>query len=231
MQPLSSNQCTNDHNLFIMNLLKIKYFSCLLLWFLYLQESHSQITAITEDGKAVMLFSNGSWRYLNDSVMVSGLMPISLNTPPGATEKIKNIGGDFEIWFNPRQWKILPESLYENAEYSFEHIDGELIALVIAEKIQVPLQKMKAAAVENFNKTATEYKITEEQNIQVNGTDGLLLKIDALVDGVPFAYLNAYFSTAQGTFQVMSFTGYNLFDRYRKDMTDLISGFVMLTVP
>ena len=186
----------------------------------------AQITAVTEDGKAVILFNNGTWRYLNDSVRISNLNIPNYSIPKNSINLLKGKEIDYEIWYNAEKWKILPDSVYKNAEYSFEYIDGELIAMLIAERIQISLTTIKEAAIASFKKTGTEYKISEEQIIRVNDTEGLLLKIDALVDGMPFAYLNGYFSTPQGTFQLITFTGYNLFDRYRNEMMNLISGFV-----
>jgi hypothetical protein len=187
----------------------------------------AQITAVTEDGKAVLLFSNGTWSYLNDSVRISYSDQLHYSIPKNSDNLLKGKETDYEIWYNAEKWRLLPDTVYQNAEYSFEYNEGNLVAMVITEKIQISLSKMKETAIENFKRKGTEFKITEEQKLNVNGTQGLLLKIDALVDDIPFSYLNAYFSTYKGTFQLITFTGYNLFDRYRKDMMDLISGFVL----
>ena len=97
--------------------------------------------------------------------------------------------------------------------------------MIITERMQVPLATIKEAALGSFKKEGSECRIAEEQKIMVNGTEGLLLKIDALVDGIPVSYLNGYFSTRQGTFQLITYTAYNLFDRHRNELMELISGF------
>ncbi|MBN2273356.1 MAG: hypothetical protein JXR41_11910 [Bacteroidales bacterium] len=193
----------------------------------FITRAGAQITAVTEEGKTVMLFSNGTWRYLNDSVRISYTGINRFSIPETSTQVLQDKDTCYSIWVDPKKWQLLPDTLYKNADFSFESHDGEVIAMIIREKIQLPLKKIKAAAIESFTKTGTEFKITEEQKIVVNGTEGLLLKIDALVDDIPFAYLNTYFSTNAGTFQLITFTGYNLFDRYRNLMTELISGFVI----
>ncbi|MBN1416323.1 MAG: hypothetical protein JW973_14570 [Bacteroidales bacterium] len=197
----------------------------LVSFFLIILQTGAQITAVTEDGNAVILFSNGTWRYLNDSVRISYSNPIDLSTPVNSSNVLKGKEIDYAIWYDAKKWRILPDTVYSNAEYALEYNDGELIAMVITERIQISLPKIKETAIENFKKNHTEFKITEEQRIYVNDTEGLLLKIDALVDGIPFSYLNAYFSTHQGTFQLITYTGYNLFDRYYNDMLAFISGF------
>jgi hypothetical protein len=204
----------------------IKKFLLPLIASLFISQAMAQTTAVTEEGKAVILFSNGTWRYLNDSVRISNTGIQHFSTPENSTHILMGKESVYEIRYDAEKWKLLPDTLYKNADYSLENHDGEVIAMIITEKMQVPLQRIKEAAIKNFVKTGTEFKITEEQKIIVNGTEGLLLKIDALVEGMPFSYLNGYFSTPQGTFQLITFTAYNLFDRYRNEMMELISGFV-----
>ncbi len=185
----------------------------------------AQITAVTEEGKAVILFSDGTWRYRNDSAWIPHAGIRHYSVPANSTALLGGARAACRMLYQADQWSILPDTLYPHADFSLQNHDGEVIAMIISEKMQLPLQKMKDAAVDNFKKTGTEFKVSGEQRIIVNDTEGMLLKIDALVDGIPFSYLNAYFSTPQGTCQVITFTAYNLFDRYRNDMMDLISGF------
>jgi hypothetical protein len=203
----------------------VKCILSLLLTLLFFSCALAQITGVTEEGKAVLLFSNGTWRYLNDTVWIPQAGIRKFTTPANADSVLTGKEAAYEIRYQVSKWKILPDTVYLSADFSLENHDGEVIAMIITEKKQVPVQRIKDAAVDNFHRTGTEFKISEEQKIIVNGTEGLLLKIDALVDGIPFSYLNGYFSTPQGTFQLITFTAYNLFDRYRQEMMDLISGF------
>jgi hypothetical protein len=186
----------------------------------------AQMTAITEEGRAVILFSNGTWRYANDSVKVSTLELHHYFIPENSSRLLKGKNARYELWYNAEKWNLLPDTVYANSEYALEDRNGERIAMIIPERMQVPLTTIKEAAIASFKKEGSECRIAEEQKIVVNGTEGLLLKIDALVDGIPVSYLNGYFSTREGTFQLITYTAYNLFDRHRTDMMELISGFV-----
>ncbi len=203
-----------------------KYFTAFFLNTL-IMVANAQITAVTENGKAVILFGNGTWRYLNDSVMVSNKKIFELNIPKNATKYIKGRNTEFTLWYDEDKWKVIGDSINANAEYTLEYHNGDIMAFVIIDRIQLSLDKIKSIALNNLKQAVAEYKISEEQQIRVNNTDGLLLKIDALIDDTPFAYLNGYFSTRRGTFLIITYTGYNLFDRYRRDMTELISGLVI----
>jgi hypothetical protein len=199
---------------------------CIALLFAF--EAGAQVTAITEEGRAVILFTDGTWRYLNDSVKVSTLDLSYYTVPENSTSLVKGKETRYELWYNADRWNLLPDTVYENSEYALEFHTGELIAMMIAERMQVPLSRIKEAAIASFKKEGSECRISEEQKIMVNNTEGLLLKIDALVDGIPVSYLNGYFSTREGTFQLITYTAYNLFDSHRKDMIGLISGFVLI---
>jgi hypothetical protein len=186
----------------------------------------AQITAITEEGKSVILFGNGTWCYLNDSVKTSTLDLPHFSKPKNSNGLLKGKKNKYEICYRTDQWKLLPDTVFKDADYALEHREGDLMAMIITQRMQIPLIKIKESAIESFRKNNTEFKISEEQKIMVNGSTGLLLKIDALVDGIPVSYLNGYFSTGEGTFQLITYTGYNLFDHYRNDMMEFISGFV-----
>jgi hypothetical protein len=192
---------------------------------LFAFQAGAQITAITEEGKAVILFSNGAWRYANDSVKISSLELPQYTIPGNSTQLLKGKETRYALWYNPEKWNLLPDTVYANCEYALEDRNGERIAMIITERMQVPLATIKEAALGSFKKEGSECRIAEEQKIVVNGTEGLLLKIDALVDGIPVSYLNGYFSTRQGTFQLITYTAYNLFDRHRNELMELISGF------
>jgi hypothetical protein len=187
----------------------------------------AQLSAVTEKGRAVILFGNGTWCYLNDSVKLSYSDLTHYSIPRDSRDYLKGKTIPYKLWYNSGEWDLLTDTLYKNADYSLKNIRRDLIAIVVTEKIEIPLQKLRETALDNFKKAGAECKVSEEQTITVNGMSGLLLKIDALVDGIPYAYLNCYFSTSQGTFQILTFTGYNLFDRYRKEMMDFISGFTL----
>jgi hypothetical protein len=204
----------------------MKNFFLLVIALVFAFQARAQVTAITEEGRGVLLFSNGTWRYLNDSVRVSTLDLPHYTVPGKSKSLVKGKESRYKLWYNKEKWNLLPDTVYKNSEYALEFKDGELIAMMITERVQVPLTTIKEAAIESFKKDGSECRIAEEQKIMVNGTEGLLLKIDALVDGMPVSYLNAYFSTREGTFQLITYTSYNLFDRHRNDMTELISGFV-----
>jgi len=194
---------------------------------LFACEAGAQVTAVTEEGRAVILFGDGTWRYLNDSVNVSTPDLPHYTVPENSTSLVKGKETRYELWYNADKWYLLPDTVYGNSEYALEFHTGELIAMMITERMQVPLSRIKEAAMASFKKEGSEGRISEEQKIVVNDTEGLLLKIDALVDGIPVSYLNGYFSTHEGTFQLITYTAYNLFDSYRKDMIGLISGFVL----
>ncbi len=203
-----------------------KFFPVLLIC-IFIIQTKAQVTAVTEDGRTVILFSNGTWRYLNDSAMLPGIQLTELKIPKNAKANIKGEDVMYSLWYDDTKWKVSTDSANKTADCTLEYFNGDILATVITDRIQLSMEKVKTLAINSLKMAGADFKISEEKQIKVNNTQGLLIKIDALIDETPFAYLNGYFSTNLGTVQIITYTGYNLFDRYRRDMTELISGFVI----
>ena len=45
----------------------------------------------------------------------------------------------YEVWYNENKWNLLPDTVYASAEYALEDQNGERIAMIITERMQVPL--------------------------------------------------------------------------------------------
>ncbi len=143
--------------------------------------------------------------------------------PPSANREISLLNGKASLVFDGAKWKETKAD--ESNVHMFEHVQGDLYAKIISERIQVPLDQLRKIAVTNMQKAATDVKIAAEEHRLVNGTDVLVIRFDATVDGVPFSFMGYYWSGAAGTIQVLTFTGRNLFEEYRKDLEAFLNGF------
>lgn len=141
----------------------------------------------------------------------------------GATQQIDLLNGKASVSINPTKWKETKST--EAAKRTFEHINGDGYAMIISERIAIPMDKLREIAVANARETAPDLKVVEEQRRLVNGTDVLMLRLEGTVTGVPFTYLGYYYGGSAGTIQVITYTGRNLFDEYRKDFEEFLNGF------
>jgi hypothetical protein len=170
--------------------------------------------AKTEDGREVILKDDGTWYYVG-----------AARKDKKASEIYQGKRGTFVLALVPGVWKKAEKTSNAVAEAEFRHKDGDAMAMVIAERLSIPLATLKEIVMRNIRKVDKEAKIVEEEKRTVNGNDVLFLTINAKVQGIPFTYMYYLYSGDAGTIQLLTFTGQNLFKEYKQDMEAFLNGF------
>ena len=109
----------------------------ILLSFQFVQ---AQINGITETGDEVVLFEDGTWKYVNDSETESSTIPVietEFLKDKKSTFLVKSKKLNVGIWINPKAWTFSKGTEAEAYEFQFEKKSGDLYAMLITEKIQV----------------------------------------------------------------------------------------------
>jgi hypothetical protein len=111
-----------------------------------------------------------------------------------------------------------------SAEYEFKYKKGELHALAIVEKLEIPLPMLRNIALANGRKVAPDLKIVQEEYRVVNGHTVLQLQLAGTTQGIKFAYNGYYNSNAHGTVQVVSYTAQNLMEEMLSVSENFLNG-------
>ena len=181
--------------------------------------AQSQEVATTASGKQITVFPDGTWKALPDS-------PVSATSrPPGASGILQVNRGRSAVYYNPLKWKLQNEE--QGGRSKLEHVEGDGYAMVIAERVGMPIDVLKNIALQNAKTAAPDASIVAEEPREVNGADLLMLQIEGTVSGIPFTYLGYYYTGEYGSIQVITFTGRNLFAEFRPDFEELLNGFVV----
>lgn len=143
--------------------------------------------------------------------------------PASANHSVEFLNGRATITMDSARWKQTKSD--EQGRLNFQHSSGDVAAMVIAERIAIPMDKLKAIAVSNAKEVSKDVQVVEEGRRNVNGVEVLLMRLEGTVDGVPFAYLGYYYGGDQGSIQVITYTGRNLLDEYRSVMEEFLNGF------
>lgn len=210
-----------------------KIFTILIL-ILAFYTSKAQIKAVTENGKEVTLFNNGTWKYSttsdNDSTSVSDSLkvnPIKFSKSASATFLAKSNVAGIGVYLNPKKWTFSPHNENEVIpEYKFSFKSSEALALLATEKIEIGLDNMRYIALRNAQKAAIDAKIVHEEYRIVNGKKMLCLEMTGTIKGINFVYFGYYYSDANGTTQLLSFTSKNLYSSLRGEMETFLNGLV-----
>jgi hypothetical protein len=147
--------------------------------------------------------------------------------PAGSTELLESQKGFYELWYNPDVWTNMKEKLNPEAEFTLIHHTSDAYAMIIAERITMPLSSLKNVALQNAKGAAPDAKIVHEETKVVNGVELLNMRINGTVEGIPFTYYGYYWTGDAGALQAIAFTGQNLFDEYRQDFVNLLDGLVI----
>jgi hypothetical protein len=188
-------------------------------------QTFAQTRARTETGKEVILYPDGTWKYITEST-IRPSQKVSYIKPPSATKFIKTERGNFGVWYDESKWKKAGKPDPEGKLY-FQLIGEDGYVMVIAEGIEMPITTLKEVVLENAQKAAEDARIILEEKRVVNGREILCLRINGTLKQVPFAYYGYYYGGKEGTIQVITYTSQNLLKKYEQVFTEFLNGLVI----
>jgi len=190
----------------------------------------SQTLAITGTGEQVYLYDDGTWKYVNEvkkdhSVSDFKINPTSFNKGVDADFQVKSKIINVSVWINAKKWSFSkPSDESSSAEYEFKLKGEDAYAMLITERIEVPLQSLKQIALQNAQSVAPDIRITLEELRKVNNKDVLCLQMEGTIQGIKFIYFGYYYSDENGSLQLITYTSSNLFKNYKPTLQNFLNG-------
>lgn len=209
------------------------------LLLLFSSRVHAQTEAVTAAGDTVILYNDGTWSYAdpNRSVGNTEFPPIdSLKTNPAVFEKprvaqnsVKSETGAYEIWYNAKKWQRTPPGkINAEADMAFVLNKSEGYGVVIFERLEIPMDKLREIAVTNARNAANNVKVVSQEMRKVNGKTMLCLEMSGDLDGLKFTYFVYYYSGKQGSLQFITFTTQNMYLTLKPEFEELLNGLMIL---
>ena len=194
----------------------------------------SQIKALTDNGREVILSYDGTWKYSDDNSITNAVSTDSLTTnktkftkTSQATFLVKSTIFNVGVFMNPSKWTFAAHRDNEkNPEYRFTLKSGEGYAMMVTEKTQIDLDNMRKIAFLNAQKASVDVKETSAEYRTVNNRKILCLKFQGTIQGIKFVYFGYYYSSPNGTIQLLSYTSQQYFDSIQKELENFLNGFV-----
>lgn len=181
------------------------------------------IRATTDDGRTVILKKDGSWQFAKPSKSSSEAGSV-YQKPRKSSSVLKVKGERFLIWYDPSKWT---QKRSDASKTFFEYKDGDLYAMIIAERIGMTMEGLKEIAVKNALAAAPDAKVIFEETRTVNGNKVLCMRIEGTIKSIQFFYYGYYYTGKPGTIQVITYTSRNLFSEYQSEMADFLNGLVV----
>jgi len=186
------------------------------------------IPATTDDGRKILVYPDGTWKPA-DEVRPGGSPgsnnPSVTNNPPAGNAKVfeKAPQGLFGVWVDEQKW-TKTQSDNPAIKTTFIHKGEDSYAMIIGERVQLSLNVLKKAAMTNAKKVAPDATVIFEERRLVNGRQVLCLEITGTLQQTAFIYYGYYYGGPEGTLQVICYTTPNLFDQYKSDFDEFLSG-------
>lgn len=191
----------------------------------------AQIKAVTSTGREVILYSDGTWKYENEETEEKKEIPtnpIKFEKEKESTFLLKSKKFNIGIYLNPKKWIFKKATENPEAEYELQLKEGDLYAMLIAEKMEVPLETLRTVVIENAKEMAPDVRVIHEEYRIVNGLKVLLMQMNGTLQGIKFSYYGYYFSNANGTLQLTAYTSQNLINSFKSECEKLLNGLVEL---
>jgi hypothetical protein len=203
------------------------------LFLIIAASSKAQINALTENGKQVTLYSNGTWKYSSDSTANNSdsikVNPVKFSKSASATFLVKSNTVDIGVYINPAKWTFNPHKENEVVpEYRFSLKTGTGQAMVATEKTPINLENMRNIALINAQKAALDAKITRQEYRMVNNKKVLYLEMSGTIQGIKIRYMGYYFSDEHGTTQLLTFTSTALYPQAKQELETFLNGLVVI---
>ena len=209
----------------------MKNITLLLLYLLVFNISKAQQKAVTETGEQVILFENGSWEYENKEDSIEKETPTNtkvFKTDEESTFLLKSSKLDFGFYLDPTLWSFSKAIDNAAAEYELELKGEDLYGMIICEKLEIPIESLKAIAIQNGRDAAPDLKVVTEEYRIVNGIKVLHLQMNGTLQGIKFSYYGYYYSGSDGSVQFITYTSQALLDSYKEDCEKILNGIVKL---
>lgn len=185
--------------------------------------------AVTEDGTTVILNDDGTWKYEKAESLTKDTIPVNSKAfvkGKDASFVIRSRNNTASVYFNPDKWRVVTAKSNESVEKQFRLVDHDMQAMLITEKIEIPIETLAILALQNAKRVAPDAKIVEKEYRTVNGKKLIMLQINGTLMGIKFSYLGYYFTDTYGSTQLVTYTAQNLFAEYRPEAEQFLNGLV-----
>ena len=169
--------------------------------------------------------SDDVFGYLDGSPALGTRAPIT-GPPAGRLRSLSLLQGHAAMQYDTAHWKEDTNAKDPNIT-QFIHDSDALFARVIAEKVEIPIEKMVDIALENARKLDPKAKETQRGYRTVNGRRMLFVEFEATANNLPITYYGHYYSDSSGTVQIIGWTHRTIIDAYRDDIEAFVSGFTI----
>lgn len=199
--------------------------------------AQAQTMAVTLEGDTVYLYNDGTWDFngdLEDYSIAGPLLPEDLamggsyKSPASNSSEVTGPDSGYKIKYNPKEWeKIVPGEINEDASHAFQMKNDDGYAMVIFERVAIPLESLGQIAIDQAYSVAPDLVIEKTEKRTINGKEMLFMQMSGTTSGIPFTYFGYYYTDEERSIQFLTFTGANRFEVVKPQFEALLNGLII----
>lgn len=188
-------------------------------------------TLVTNEGKKVILKDDFTWEYLNENqesacdIKSEGkILKFIKNEKQKA--KLKSKKYPYTVYYDASRYVVKQNRGAK--EFMFTSKDQSAFLMTITEEAQMNIDLLLEAAIYNAKNGTDSLQVIAKGDANINGVDVKTLIMEAKLGNYNLTYYGCYYSSEDfGSIQMLSWTYSSLFEKKKKDLEEIFSGFVL----
>lgn len=136
--------------------------------------------------------------------------------------------GHFALRYDPGIWRSGTDPDNPDIEMALRHASGDAFVMVIAENLQIPVDELATAVVENMRTVSPDVRVINQTTMTINGNQFIALQFDATIEGIKLRYYGYVYSGPEGSLQVLGGALESKFDEYKPMLDEVLTGIEIL---
>ncbi len=207
------------------------------------QSADDPVRATTEDGRAILVYGDGTWRLdrrspppaaevvdLDLSAGSSPAPPPPPAPPPSSVRTLTSASGTYALTYDPTVWSRPRNRVNEETEFELSLPFSGGYAMSIYEAFPSTNKQVRDFVLTNAELgTGHPVSLLSERPFRVPGGEGIQLEFEGMAEnGVEFVFITSVFGTDEGALQVTTFTSQSAAERHRATMLRFHDGIRLL---
>ena len=187
------------------------------------QSADDPVRATTEDGRAILVYGDGTWRLDRRS-------PPPPAPPPSSVRTLTSASGTYALTYDPTAWSRPRNRVNEETEFELSLPFSGGYAMSIYEAFPSTNKQVRDFVLTNAELgTGHPVSLLSERPFRVPGGEGIQLEFEGMAEnGVEFVFITSVFGTDEGALQVTTFTSTSAAERHRATMLRFHDGIRLL---
>ena len=195
------------------------------------QPESQPVRATTEDGRAILVYADGTWRLDRSAPSPGPPPPAPPPPPPPASVELRTLesaSGRYSIEFDPSKWSRTA-STNPASEFELALPFSAAAALTIYEAFPMTDKELRDVVIANARAASTGFQVLSERSVRVPGGSGIQVEFEGVAEnGVRFLFITSVFGDDEGALQVTTYTSASNRDRQRPEMLRFHEGVRLL---